>query len=315
MENPTGNKKNGPQPGVPDKSKFLLGNGCILLAAIFWGLNVSVTKALIPDWMTANGISVVRMIGGCILFWIASLFVKTEKIARQDWLKIVVGGLIGLFGFITLFVTSLRYGNPIDISIIMTIPPVFVVLIGVIFQHQRPSLIEYLGIIISFVGAAIVILDNSGGEAGSDNMIGDILAVLSTICYALYLVILEKPSKTYKPLSLLRWVFLFAAIPALFLVPGMQEMPIVHTAETIPWVEIVFILICPTFLAYFLVQPAIKSIGSELVSLYQYLVPVFATISAVIMGIDHLKWMQVVAMAVIIGGMVLTNIGKKRRKM
>lgn len=315
MENPTGNKKNGPQPGVPDKSKFLLGNGCILLAAIFWGLNVSVTKALIPDWMTANGISVVRMIGGCILFWIASLFVKTEKIARHDWLKIVVGGLIGLFGFITLFVTSLRYGNPIDISIIMTIPPVFVVLIGVIFQHQRPSLIEYLGIIISFVGAAIVILDNNGGEAGSDNMKGDILAVLSTICYALYLVILEKPSKTYKPLSLLRWVFLFAAIPALFLVPGMQEMPIVHTAEAIPWVEIVFILICPTFLAYFLVQPAIKSIGSELVSLYQYLVPVFATISAVIMGIDHLKWMQVVAMAVIIGGMVLTNIGKKRRKM
>lgn len=314
MGNPIGNKIRGQQPDKPDKSKFLLGNGCILLAAIFWGLNVSVTKALIPDWMTANGISAVRMIGGCILFWIVSLFVKTEKIAHQDWVKIVVGGVIGLFGFITLFVTSLRYGNPIDISIIMTIPPVFVILIGVIFQRQRPSLIEYLGVIVSFVGAAIVILDNNGGKAGSDNIMGNILAVLSTICYAIYLVILEKPSKTYKPLSLLRWVFLFAAIPALFLVPGMQKMPIVHTAEAIPWLEIGFILLCPTFIAYFLVQPAIKSIGSELVSLYQYLIPVFATISAVIMGIDHLKWVQVLAMAVIIGGMVLTNVGKKRRK-
>lgn len=314
MGNPIGNKIRGQQPDKPDKSKFLLGNGCILLAAIFWGLNVSVTKALIPDWMTANGISAVRMIGGCILFWIVSLFVKTEKIAHQDWVKIVVGGVIGLFGFITLFVTSLRYGNPIDISIIMTIPPVFVILIGVIFQRQRPSLIEYLGVIVSFVGAAIVILDNNGGKAGSDNIMGNILAVLSTICYAIYLVILEKPSKTYKPLSLLRWVFLFAAIPALFLVPGMQTMPIVHTAEAIPWLEIGFILLCPTFIAYFLVQPAIKSIGSELVSLYQYLIPVFATISAVIMGIDHLKWVQVLAMAVIIGGMVLTNVGKKRRK-
>ncbi len=313
MEDTTGNKKKDPNPNVTDKSKFLLGNGCILLAAIFWGLNVSVTKALIPDWMTANGIAVVRMIGGCILFWIVSLFVKTEKIARHDWVKIIVGGLIGLFGFITLFVTSLRYGNPIDISIIMTIPPVFVILIGVIFQHQRPSLIEYIGVVVSFVGAAIVILDNNGGKSGSDNLTGDILAILSTLCYALYLVILEKPSKTYKPLSLLRWVFLFAAIPALFLVPGMQKMPILHTVEAIPWVEIGFILLCPTFIAYFLVQPAIKSIGSELVSLYQYLIPVFATISAVIMGIDHLKWMQVVAMAVIIAGMVLTNLGKKRR--
>ncbi|MCM1293861.1 MAG: DMT family transporter [Bacteroides sp.] len=299
----------------PDKNPHsaLLGNGCILLAAIFWGLNVSVTKALIPEWMTANGISAVRLIGGCILFWLVSLFVKTQKIARHDWVKIIVGGVIGLFGFILLFVTALRYGNPIDISIIMTIPPMYVILIGVIFKHQRPSVIEYIGVILSFIGAAIVILANKGGASGSDNMLGDILAILSTLCYAIYLVILEKPSMTYKPLSLLRWVFLFAAIPALLLVPGMQKMPLLEATSAMPWFEIGFILICPTFIAYFLVQPAIKTIGSELVSLYQYLVPVFATVSAVFMGLDHLKWVQVVAMAVIIAGMVLTNIGKKRR--
>ncbi|MDE7141937.1 MAG: EamA family transporter, partial [Muribaculaceae bacterium] len=65
--------------------------------------------------------------------------------------------------------------------------------------------------------------------------------------------------------------------------------------------------------AYFLVQPAIKKIGSELVSLYQYLLPVFATLSAVMMGLDRLKWIQIVAMAVIVGGMILTNRGKRRR--
>lgn len=306
MENNNNNK--------PTDSKFLIGNGCILLAAIFWGLNVSVTKVLIPEWMTSNGVSAVRIVGGCILFWIASLFVKTEKIAHNDWGKIIVGGVVGLFGFISLFVTSLRYGNPIDISIIMTLPPMFVILIGVLFKHQRPAPLEYAGVIASFIGAAIVILDNKGGKAGSDNMLGDILAIASTICYALYLVILEKPSHTYKPLSLLRWVFLFAAIPGLLLIPGMQKMPLLEATTAAPWLEIAFILLCPTFIAYFLVQPAIKSIGSELVSIYQYLIPVFATISAVMMGIDHLKWVQVLAMAIIIAGMVMTNIGKKKRK-
>lgn len=301
-------------PSDKNSNSFLIGNGCMLLGAIFWGLNVSVTKALIPEWMTSNGVAAVRIIGGCILFWLVSMFVKTQKIARQDWLKIIVGGVIGLFGFISLFVTSLRYGNPIDISIIMTIPPMFVILIGVIFRHQRPSAIEYVGVLVSFIGAAIVILDNKGGASGSDNMLGDILAIFSTICYAVYLVILEKPSQTYKPLSLLRWVFLFAAIPAIVLVPGMQDMSILKTSEATPWLEIGFILLCPTFIAYFLVQPAIKTIGSELVSLYQYLIPVFATISAVVMGLDHLKWIQVVAMGVIIVGMFLTNIAKRKRK-
>ena len=301
----------------PKKSAgaMLIGNACILLATIFWGINVSATKYLIPDWMTAHGIIVVRLVGGCILMWIASLFVSHKPIAKNDWLKLVLGGTVGLFLFIFLFVTSLKYGNAIDISIIMTLPPIFVILIGVIFQHQRPSWIEYLGVVVSFAGAATVILADGRGKAGSDNLLGDILAIASTLCYAFYLVILEKPSQTYKPINMLRWVFLFSAVPALFLIPGMQKEAILHTTEAEPWILIVFILVCVTFLAYFLVEPAENRIGSELVSLYQYLLPVFATISALFMLPGaHLKWIQVVAMVIIIIGMILTNIGKRRRK-
>lgn len=306
------NNDQSPTPS-PRHGAALAGNACIMIATIFWGLNVSFTKALIPEWMTAGGIIVVRLVGGCVLMWLASLAVKCTAIARHDWMKLVLGGAVGLFAFIYLFVTSLRYGNPIDISIIMTLPPVFVILIGVVFRHQRPSLLEYIGVVVSMAGAVTVILAGQAGKNGSDNLLGDLLAVASTLCYAFYLVILEGPSRTYKPVNMLRWVFLFAAIPALFLIPGMEDMPIVHTAKAAPWLEIAFILLCPTFIAYFLVQPAIKLIGSELVSLYQYLLPVFATLSAVMMGLDHLKWIQVIAMAIIIGGMILTNVGKRRR--
>lgn len=295
--------------------RLLVGNTCILLATIFWGINVSATKYLIPDWMTAKGIIVVRLVGGCLLMWLVSLFVKHKSIDRHDWLKLILGGTVGLFLFIFLFVTSLKYGNPIDISIIMTLPPIFVILIGVIFLHQRPHWIEYLGVIVSFAGAAIVILAGGHGNAGSDNLLGDLLAIASTLCYAFYLVILEKPSQTYKPINMLRWVFLFAAIPALFLIPGMEKEAILHTTEAEPWILIVFIWVCVTFLAYFLVEPAEKLIGSEMVSLYQYLLPVFAAISALfLLPGAHLKVAQYIAMAIIIVGMVLTNVGKRKRK-
>lgn len=297
----------------PNVGKLLAGNACILIATIFWGVNVSVTKALIPEWMTSEGVSAVRLIGGCVLFWIASSFVHCDKINRQDWKKLILGGFVGLFGFIYLFVMSLKYANPIDVSIIMTLPPLFVILMGVLFLHRRPSKLEYLGIVVSFVGAAVVILAAGGGSAGKNNLIGILLAIASCVCYAFYLVILEGPSHTYRPVTMLRWVFLFAAIPAVALTIGFDKMPIIHTSEAIPWIEIGFILICPTFIAYFLVQPAIKDIGSEMVSIYQYLLPVFATISAVLMGLDHLKWIQVGAMVIIVAGMVLTNIGKKHR--
>lgn len=294
-------------------SAALVGNACILVAQIFWGVNVSATKALIPEWMTPDSITVVRLVGGCILFWLASIFIKCDKIDRSDFLKIFLGGFVGLFGFIFLFITSLKYGSPIDISIIMTLPPVFVILIGVIFLHRRPGWLEYVGVVVSFIGAAVVIIYSGGAKSGSNNLLGDLLAVASTICYAFYLVILEKPTSKYKPVALLRWVFLCAAVPALFLIPGMVHIPLFHTTHWVPWLEIGFILLCPTFMAYFLVQPAIKRIGSELVSIYQYLLPVFATISAVWMGLDHLRWMQVVAMVIIIGGMLMTTFGKRKR--
>lgn len=295
--------------------RAILGNGAILIASIFWGVNVTVTKALIPEWMTADGITVVRLIGGCVLMWIASLFMKQEKIAKTDWLKLASGGTIGLFLFIFLFVTSLKYANPIDISIIMTLPPVFVILMQVLFLKARPSWVEYAGVLVSMAGAAVVILSGaSDAKAGSDNLLGDTLAVLSTICYAFYLVVLEGPSKTYRPVTLLRWVFLFAAVPACFLLRDFDMQPIFHGAPSVPWIEIGFILLCPTFLAYFLVQPAQKLIGSEMVSLYQYLIPVFATISAVLMHLDNLKWLQVLAMVIVVAGMIVTNIGKRHRK-
>lgn len=294
---------------------FIGGNVCILFATIFWGINVSFTKALIlPGWMTSEGISAVRIVGGAILFWIGSLFVKNAKIEKGDWKKIITAGLFGMFGFIFLFVKSLKFGNPIDISIIMTLPPTFVILIGICFLKQRPSWMEYLGLVIGLVGAVIVILGaGHGGKNGPDDILGDVLAILSCICYATYLVILEGPTKKYHPMTLLRWVFGFAALPGMFLLIGFNHQGIWHAHSSEPWWLIGFILFFVTFVAYFLVQPAIKTIGSELVSLYQYLLPVFATITAVIMKIDSLHWIQVIAMVIIIIGMIIVNIGKKKR--
>lgn len=318
----TQNKTEGVQPmSKAEKTKSLIvGNICMLVAALFWGLNVSVTKALIPEWMTADSITFVRLVGGAILFWVASAFIKCESIERQDWLKVILGGLVGLFGFIYLFITSLKFGSAIDISIIMTLPPIFVILIGVIFLHRRPGWMEYCGVAVSFIGAAIVILGGASRGVGTVHhasephpVIGDLLAIASTICYAFYLTILEGPTKKYKPVALLRWIFLLAALPALFLIGSMDHLPLWHADKALPWVYIGFILLCPTFIAYFLVQPAMKRIGSELVSIYQYLLPVFATISAVLLINEKLHWVQVIAMGVIVVGMLFTTFGKRKR--
>lgn len=298
----------------PSVGAFILGSAFILIATIFWGVNIPVVKALIPKYMTADSITVSRLIGGAALFWIVSLFVKTEKIARNDWWRLIVGGAVGLFAFIYLLNLSMKFANPIDVSIIMTLPPAFVILIGVMFQHRRPGVLEYIGVAVGFIGALVVIVcGNGSGAKGSNELLGDLIALASAVCYSVYLVITERPSHTYHPVSMLRWTFLFASIPAIFLLGSFNHIGLFHTADLTPWIEIGFIVLGPSFLAYFFLSGALKRIGSELVSLYQYLLPVFATIAAVIMGLGHVKFIQVIAMLLIVAGMALTNIGKRKR--
>lgn len=299
-----------------DIRRMLLGNLCILIATIFFGVNLPAIKVLIEKSCTSFDVTAWRMIGGCLLFWITSLFVKTEKIEKGDWWLIIAGGGIGLFLFIFLFNLSLKYGNPIDISIIMTLPPIFVLLMEMIFKHYKVSWMEVVGILVSFAGAIIVILNEHGSTSKShDEILGDLIAIASTVCYAFYLVILERPTHTYHPVSLLRWVFLGAAIPSLFLIPGVVHSEMVtHHAGWEPWALIAFVVVCPTFLSYLLVNPAVKMIGSELTSLYQYLLPVFATIVIVIIGLAKLDWIQVLAMGVIIVGMLFTQRAKFKKK-
>ena len=289
------------------------GNLMIFVATLFFGINIPVAKMLIPQWMTAMDLTVFRVVGGCVLMWLASLFVKTASIKRGDWLPVVLGGAVGLSSFLILFNEALRYVDPIDVSLIMRIPRVVWMLIGAVFQHLRISRLEILGVVVAFAGALAIILAGRGGGKGSDRLLGDILALASTLCYSFYLVIIEKPSKNYRPVTLLKWVFLFATVPVLVLLPAFPHAEIFHHSNDVePWLLIGFVLLCPTFLAYFLISPATKLIGSELVSIYQYLVPVVATVASVAVGLARLHWIQVVAMAVIIAGMAMTTVAKHR---
>lgn len=290
------------------------GNLLIFTATVFFGINIPVVKLLIPEWMSALDVTVWRLVGGCILMWIASLFTGADRIARHDYLRIFLGGAVGLFMFMYLFNLSLKYADPIDVSIIMTFPPVFVILIGIIFQKRRTTWLELAGVAVAFVGAFVVIVTQHSGEKGTDNMLGDLLALASTLCYAFYLVILEGPTHRYRPVGLLRWIFLMSCIPTLLLLPSFPDAAIFHTTAAQPWLCIGFIVLFPSFLSYFLINPAIKLIGSELVSMYQYVLPVIAMIASTIMHVATIRWIQVLAMLIIVAGMLMTNHAKRRQK-
>lgn len=289
---------------------MLWGNLLALSAALCWGLNEPANKLVIPTWVSASGVALSRLIGAAALVWIASLFVKTEKIERGDWRKFGFASLF-MLGFVYVFSLAFNTASPIDISIILTFQPMLVVLIHVIFKHEKVNKLEIAGMAVAFVGALLVIL--GGGAVESGKLIGDLFALVCAVSYSSYLVIIEEPSKKYKPVTLMRWIFLFTAILSLPLLFTVHDVKLIAHPEVEPLLALLFIIVFPTFYCYLVTAPAIKFIGSELVSIYQYLVPVIATVVSLLLKIDTFHWYQPVSFAIIIAGVLIANYATRRK--
>lgn len=293
---------------------MLWGNLLALTAAICWGLNEPANKVIIPDWISASGVALSRIFGATIIVWLISLFVKSEKIQRSDRKLLIWAGVM-MVGFIYVFSLAFNTASAIDIAIILTFQPMLVVLINAIFKHERVRKLETLGMLIAFGGAVLVIL--AGGNIDGGRLIGDMFAVICSITYASYLVIIEGPSKRYGTINLMRWVFLFTAIislPLIFTLPSEPKM-FEHTAGVIEWLPIcllLFIILFPTVYCYIITPPAIRMIGSEILAFYQYLVPVITCVVSVLLKIDTFHWYQPVSFVIIVAGVMLANYAKAK---
>lgn len=304
---------NAQQSGAAGRSRFkalMGGNLLALTTAICWGFNEPANKILIPDWVAAPGVAISRLFGAAVIVWLISIFIKTEKIQKSDW-KILWLSALMMLGFVYVFSLAFNTASPIDVAIILTFQPMLVVVIHAVFKHEKVGKLEWVGMGIAFAGALLAIL--GGGKMESGKMIGNVFAMIAAVSYACYLVLIEGPSHRYGTVNLMRWVFLFTALlalPLIFTLP--HKMAIIEHPEWWPIGVLGFIILFPTVYCYIVTPPVIKMIGSELLSFYQYLVPVIAAVVSLLLKIDTFHWYQPVSFIIIVGGVVLANYAKMK---
>jgi drug/metabolite transporter (DMT)-like permease len=124
----------------------------------------------------------------------------------------------------------------------------------------------------------------------------------------LYLVIVKPLLNKYHPLTVLFYVFAFGF---LFVLPfGYDDLTIVKWG-TIPvniYLEIIFVVVCTTFIAYLLNSSALKTLTASTVSIYIYLQPILASLFAIFLGADFLDEKKIIASVLIFSGVYLVSI-------
>jgi drug/metabolite transporter (DMT)-like permease len=288
-------------------SKTVKAHLALLGANLIYGVNYSVAKLIMPQFIEPFGFIFCRVLGALLLFWGLSSFVKSEKIDRKDYWRLFICGAFGVAGNQLSFFYGLNITTPINAAIIMTCNPVLVLIMSSIILKERINGIKLGGIFLGLSGAVGLILLNKSLSISTETAIGDLFIFINATSYAIYLVMVKPLMKKYEPITVIKWVFLFGF---LFVFPfGFNQFSAIEwgsfTSNT--WLAFGFVVIATTFFAYLFNIYALKTVNPSVVSIYIYSQPVVATMVALFIGQDELNLLKMVSALMIFVGVYLVS--------
>lgn len=293
--------------------KKVNGHVAIIVANVIFGLGVPVTKFLLEEWVTPMTYMAVRCVGAALIFWVIAAFLPKEKVEPKDLVVILVAGLLGFVVSQTLTAWALNYTSPVYYSLIATLTPIVTMLLAALFLGEVITGLKTLGVLIGIGGAALMVFVKWQADAGSNDLLGIFLTLLSLLTWCIYLIITRKVSAKYSAVTQMKWVFLISTVAVLPF--AWNEFP--QTAlfgggwESGAWAGVAgmaFIVVFATVLGYFFIPYAMKYLQATTVSTYTNLQPVVASLVAIAIGQDILTWDKpVAAVLVLVGAWLVTK--------
>lgn len=296
-------------------SDLTKGHSFMFISMLFSSLNYIALRFLLPKWMTGIDATFFRLTGAMILFWITSLFIKNTKVNKHDAKIIFLSGLFLLFPSMLTSNLAIQYSSVIDVSIIMTTPPVIVAIASIFIYKTKISFLNGLGLFLSMGGAVFLIVCGQTHQKGEGHLLGNLFAIISACTYGFYILSLKPFANRYSPSSLLRWIFLSSSIGAIPLgIIFLDKAPIMHHPDLMSILAVAFIIIFPSFFSFLLIPPAMKRIGHQMVSMYMDIIPIVVTALTVILKMDKLYWSQPVAIIIILSGVYISSRAVQKDK-
>jgi drug/metabolite transporter (DMT)-like permease len=279
----------------------------LALATLIFGANYWISKDLMPDFLNPQQLVLLRITGACLLFWVLSIFKSSERVRRRDLSRIALAALFGATINQLLFFIGLNLSTPVDVAIIHVSNPVFVLVFAAILIKERISTFKVIGILLGAGGAIMLITYRGNVSFDSHTFTGNLLALLNTLAYAIYLVAIKPVMNKYHSITIMKWVFLFGMIFTIPVTIGAVNDLDFSAFGAFNWFSLFYVIVGTTFGAYLLTIFALRYVEAGVVSYYIYLQPVIATLISFWLGAQLLTWQHGVGAAMIFTGVYLVS--------
>ena len=241
------------------------------------------------------------------MFIVSLSFKKLEHIHKKD-IKFIF--LLAFFEPVLYFIgesQGMLLVTPTTASVIVSIIPLLVPFIAFLFLKERVSIKNIIGILVSFFGVLLVIMNRNFELAASGK--GIMLMSLSVIAAIFYAVVLRKLASTYNPFTL---ITLQNTIGAIMFFPLMlyYDSNTLHTGmiSINAAIPVLKLAIFASSIAFILYTYAIQLLGAVKTNIFTNLIPVItAFLSYFLLG-EQLLIHNIIGIVLVIGGLIMSQI-------
>ena len=288
----------------------ILGHGAALTAYAIFGFNIIVCKDLTSGGLIPPlGIFTLRSLVAGALFWIVSMFLPAEKVDRRDYIRIFAAAMLGFLTCQLTFLVGIPHITPMDCSIMTVLQPIYTMIIAAIVIKEPITFQKAGGVALSFAGIIYLIISRASTQGGvtESSSFGIFMMILNGLSFAMYLGMFKPLISKYSVVTFMKWIFLFSACTATPLsIKGLINVDWAGIPSR-QYAELCYLIICATFISYFLIPVAQKRIRPTLVSMYSYAQPIIAIAISIAIGMDTLTWQKVLATLLVFCGVVIVS--------
>jgi drug/metabolite transporter (DMT)-like permease len=286
--------------------------GAVVLAMIFWSFSFIWFKVANRTFHPIT-IVFIRLLFSVILLTFFLILTKNYmKIKKADRKLFLMLALFEPFFYFLGESFGLTYVSATVCSVLISTIPVFATLGAWLIFKEKLKVINYAGIILSFIGVLVFILNRDGGISFNIKGLGLLtLAVLSAVGYNLTL---SRLVGTYTPVYIVNVQNLIGAVLFLPLFMIFDFKHFISTPFTFemfkPIIELSIFASCGAFILF---AWSVRIMGITKANVFSNCIPVFTALFSFILMGDKLTLQNVAGMTIVIAGLFMSQINGSNR--
>lgn len=282
----------------------------LVVVCFFWGTTWVASKEGVRHMPALQLAGVRQTIGGAI-YVLYFLLKRTALPKGKEWWPILVLSCLNFMLSNGLSTWGVQYISAGLGSIIGSIFPLWLVVIGLVGTKTEMNRKAVLGLTIGFTGICVIFYQHLPDFLNADFRFGIFISLLSTWSWAFGTLYTKKQAAKFNPYFALGWQMLISG-PTLYLISSATNMAIPFME--IPWqswMAISYLALFGSVLSFIAYLYALQNLPTEQVSIYAYINPVIALFTGAILFHEKLTFAIIAGVCITLYGVRLINKAAK----